>query len=518
MNRKIYTCFIFLVGMLIFKNANTQDCKLFLEEVIHPSSCYVEDGHLNIFAQDDDNSCERTIWVYDQSNQLIAEGTYNLILDNLGSGLYSIIADSDCGCPVQTKGIILNGGEPTNLIPIVDKGNGFYQANSVFVCSGSDLKMGVESVGINNVNISGSNGFYSDIPDAATYWEFNNITEDQEALYTIEYTNSDNCISTVTIDLRVSKLDVDAGPEQSACVGEEHDLTANVSGESVCPSSCEESETELLVNWTLDQCNAQDQNNQNDYSEFVPDIVSFGSCVNVSASNVYRDQGEHSCTFVGADNIGMCLPSEASCDPNDYDETLALKFEITVDPSEVGSISELSFYEQSPLIWTTTNGSSGVNNYNTKYQIRVYKNNLLIFSQDNIDTELNWNEESFDFSGNEEFTITESSTFRFELRGYCVVDNGGNMSGWEIDDIKIFGGCCSMNENSGDVSYEWSTGETTPVISVNPDETTTYYVTVTDCSGCEAVDSTVVTKFALPTAMISGDNELCLGESSELTE
>jgi hypothetical protein len=42
-------------------------------------------------------------------------------------------------------------------------------------------------------------------------------------------------------------------------------------------------------------------------------------------------------------------------------------------------------------------------------------------------------------------------------------------------------------------SYLWSTGETTTSITVSPDMTTTYVVTVTDASGCVATDDVIVT-------------------------
>ncbi|MEZ5048579.1 MAG: hypothetical protein R2766_02900 [Saprospiraceae bacterium] len=38
---------------------------------------------------------------------------------------------------------------------------------------------------------------------------------------------------------------------------------------------------------------------------------------------------------------------------------------------------------------------------------------------------------------------------------------------------------------SGGTSYEWNTGATTASISVSPNTTTTYSVTVTNADGCE---------------------------------
>jgi hypothetical protein len=64
------------------------------------------------------------------------------------------------------------------------------------------------------------------------------------------------------------------------------------------------------------------------------------------------------------------------------------------------------------------------------------------------------------------------------------------------------------------VTYLWSNGATTPSIDVNPFETTTYYVTITQ-NGVEYIDSLVVS-INQPTAAINGDSIICLGSSTIL--
>ena len=72
---------------------------------------------------------------------------------------------------------------------------------------------------------------------------------------------------------------------------------------------------------------------------------------------------------------------------------------------------------------------------------------------------------------------------------------------------------------TGGVSYSWNTVpvQTTAAITVSPTQTRTYIVTVTNANGCTATASRTVTVNALPTANITGNNVICVGESTTLT-
>jgi hypothetical protein len=69
--------------------------------------------------------------------------------------------------------------------------------------------------------------------------------------------------------------------------------------------------------------------------------------------------------------------------------------------------------------------------------------------------------------------------------------------------------------NAQTVTYLWSNGATTPSIDVNPLETTTYYVTITQ-NGVEYIDSLVVLVNQPAAATINGDNSICAGSSTML--
>jgi hypothetical protein len=517
LNSRFFLNLIVIILSFAFSELSAQ-CNLTLTDYANPTSCYATDGYFTV--ESVNNGCNRFVRVY-KNNVLIAQGNGLLTVQGLAAGDYEVIAANDCSCPTATSRIVtLFAGNPTPLTAYVNKGTGFYQSNQVYVCKGSDFHLGIQSVGITNVSMSNPYGFSDTTPNGSTYWTIREVQPDDAGIYTISYTNPQGCISSTEITVVVGDLSLDAGPNQTVCQNSPFTINPIVSGQATCQQTCPSTLDSLLVSWTLDQCNANGFNNQLDYSEFLPTYGDDGNCQSVNATNVYRNGGDHSCTpipnsYVG--DIGMCVMAEESCNPNDYNPTYATKFEVTLSPQQAGRITKLTFKEQSPLNWITTNGATGVNNYNTKYQIRVYKNDILIYSENELPTEFDWNLEEFDFSTNPDFTITETTTFRFELRGYCVVNNNGNMSGWELDDIKIYGGCCTGLGNYSGVDYLWSTGATTSSITFNPSAPSTYFVTVTDCKGCSVADSININIFPLPIPSITGDLTICVGETTRLT-
>jgi len=77
-------------------------------------------------------------------------------------------------------------------------------------------------------------------------------------------------------------------------------------------------------------------------------------------------------------------------------------------------------------------------------------------------------------------------------------------------------GNCPTSTNDTELSYLWSTGETTQSIIVSPEEDTTYSVTITGCEECTPEDEiTVIVNDAVADA--GEDQNICLGESIILT-
>ncbi|MBT8271325.1 MAG: T9SS type A sorting domain-containing protein, partial [Bacteroidia bacterium] len=69
---------------------------------------------------------------------------------------------------------------------------------------------------------------------------------------------------------------------------------------------------------------------------------------------------------------------------------------------------------------------------------------------------------------------------------------------------------------SGGDSYEWNTGETTASITVSPEQTTAYFVTISS-NNCQATDDVIVTVSEYPEVNAGNDITICQGESVTLT-
>jgi hypothetical protein len=78
------------------------------------------------------------------------------------------------------------------------------------------------------------------------------------------------------------------------------------------------------------------------------------------------------------------------------------------------------------------------------------------------------------------------------------------------------GGSTTITATGGG-TYLWNTGSTASVITVSPTSSTTYTVTVTNVNGCSATLSRVVTVSQPPLVNITGNNSVCINQSSTLT-
>jgi len=201
------------------------------------------------------------------------------------------------------------------------------------------------------------------------------------------------------------------------------------------------------VHFDLDACNAiLNTGDHMDYSEFTPQIDN-STCADleVLGGYLYRNNpavNKHSCTPGMNGAPAMCIGSHPACTfTPEADEALRIDLMLSPDINGRATLSELSFYEKAPTQYFWIGGSSGPNDYPTLFGVRILKNGEEVFLSTSIATELNWNLNTFNFSGSE-FTVSEPTIFNIELLPYCPIGNGAPVSAWDIDEITIVANCC----------------------------------------------------------------------------
>jgi Lectin C-type domain/Secretion system C-terminal sorting domain len=201
-----------------------------------------------------------------------------------------------------------------------------------------------------------------------------------------------------------------------------------------------------LAHWNLNACSAG-----NSYAEFTPSISSPSGFVTVNAS-IFSNLGDHSCNY-GQSGYGMCHGITDGCSFNNNDNN-AYKFSVTIKPvtGNKATLSRVAFYESAPANYTWVSGGSGDNDPPAKFGVRVTKNGTEIFKQIDIPTKAAWTLESLDFSTDPDFTVTDQTTFSFEILGYCRQGSYG-YAVWDVDEIKVFG-CSQTFDPCGANNYE----------------------------------------------------------------
>jgi len=190
-------------------------------------------------------------------------------------------------------------------------------------------------------------------------------------------------------------------------------------------------ETMPAVHVSFDECQSFIGGSNTDYSEFTGVQIVNPAC---------------SITPGVANTLGMCVTANDNCF-YDAGNPQSLKFNINVIPAEdgLGSIEFVSFYEQSPDTFNFDQGATGLNNYPTKYALRVLTNGQEIYREVDIETSRNWNFVEFDLRGVFGFTVAERTVFNFEILPYCPVGNGAAIKAFDIDELVVSGGCNNIN-------------------------------------------------------------------------
>jgi len=221
------------------------------------------------------------------------------------------------------------------------------------------------------------------------------------------------------------------------------------------------SEATETLTYDFNECASfSNDNSPWEYSEFI--ATPHASCSSVSGSQIYRTTGKHSCTDDEQGNAGDAACFQSSTDAfYTSNHTLAIRVDVELQ-AENGKASRLdgiSFKQLAPhnYLWSADGFTSntGLNNYPTKFGIRVLKDGSEIYRLSDLATTQSWYTSEFNFNHLEDFTVAEgtSSNFTFELYSYDPICNGAEVSAWDLDDLKIFSSCeeeCTLTVDAGD--------------------------------------------------------------------
>jgi len=229
-----------------------------------------------------------------------------------------------------------------------------------------------------------------------------------------------------------------------------------------------------LVHYDLNNCAAGGSS----YDELTPRYDETLECADVTASILNRPSGlPHSCT-PGVMGSGMCVTADPACSYQN-DSPHRLVFNVYIDPlSSPVTIAGMNFFEKAPVNFEFNTGRTGTNNYPTFYSVKIIKNETVIYLEEDVITNREWTQQTFNFSGLRPFVFEESGMLTIEFLAYCPIGVSAFASAWDIDELSLFGYC---QDESKSIEGFVMTTKVEPLedvtIAVQDLETWEYYTT-----------------------------------------
>jgi hypothetical protein len=227
------------------------------------------------------------------------------------------------------------------------------------------------------------------------------------------------------------------------------------------PDDCEECGDSLEIVWDFEDCLAFSDSNS--FAEFVGLVLGGCSNVSVDPSNLDQPNNGHSCTFDALNGD----PGDAACveadwdtfwDFDESDDLIVWTVEISESDSELARLKDFSFWHKAPQIFETSDANGHYaarqNNPPSLYGVRVLRDGVEIFFQDDIATSEDWVETVFQFDNTPDFQVSNgTAVFSFELMAYAPIDLGGDDDSiWDLDQFEATVCCtagppadCNMN-------------------------------------------------------------------------
>ncbi len=312
----------------------------------------------------------------------------------------------------------------------------------------------------------------------------NSVSVSQSGIYTVTATNAEGCTGTATVTVAVNPLpNVDITGNNSFCQGDNVTLTAT--GASTYAWSNTSTNAAITVssagNYTVTGTDA------NGCSNIATKTVSVNPTYNIPLTHSIC-QGE-SYNFYGQNLTTAGTYTHTLQTVNGCDSVLTLTF--TVRPVPTPTISGNTTLCQGQSTTLTANG--GV----SYLWSDASTNNSISVSQSGIYTVTANNAEGCSATANVTVTVNPLPTITVSGNTTLCAGNSTTLTA------------------SGADSYSWSTGDNTASVSISAFGV--YTVTGTSTAGCSNTANVTVLVSQPPVITISGETDICAGESTTLT-
>ena len=312
----------------------------------------------------------------------------------------------------------------------------------------------------------------------------NSITVSQSGVYAVTATNAEGCSASTNVTITVNPLpNVNITGNSSFCQGDNTTLTAT--GASTYAWSNSSTVDAITVNaagtYTVTGTDANGCTNTATKTVSVNPIYNIPLSHSICQGESYNFHGQNLTT---AGTYTHTLQTVNGCDS-------ILTLTLSVKPLPTPSISgNTSVCEGQSTTLTANGGNSYVwSNGST--------NNNINISQSGIYSVIATNLEGCSASAN--VTVSVNPLPNVSINGNTTLCQGSNTT---------------LTANGAD-SYSWSTGENTA--SINVSAFGIYTVTGTSAAGCSNTATATVIVSQVPVITITGNTELCEGETTTLT-
>jgi len=484
-----------------------------------------------------------------ENSKLGASGWFTTSHHEYSKGDFNIILGDCINSQDTATSFLWSTGETTETITVNPTEDTIYtvKATNCEDCSAEDtvkVFISTPEVTVEDQEIcKGSSTTLTAVGEGTVLWSTGDTTQSidvtptETTTYTVTLTNDQGCTATTEAVVIVKTASVTAGPSTiTICLGEEVSLTASPADsymwstgettQTITVSPTEDAWIELKA--IIDGCPAQD----------VVEILVSTLEVTVEDQEICKGEsvvltatatGQSECT----DCTGYGIENTDLCDGYQ-------NYVLWLNRGRYFSNVDLEWTELADGTATLIGTILETTNTQTTYEVDVTFTGRTTNTPADSPREHSCNTENTngwvyytEFAGTITRTDGTWSTNITKKGSAFQIGNGANNfereqgkyggSGWfdttdpddYVGDFNInLVDCINTPENQ--VSYLWSTGETTQSITVSPEVNTTYTVTVTGCDTCEAKSDVNVIIKDSPEVSIE-DQEICWGSTTTLT-